>query len=437
MAKLIPGKNDLATLHPEIAAEADGWDPSMVLPRSGKKFSWKCEKGHAWDTTPDKRIGSGRGCPYCANKKVWIGFNDLKTFFPDLAAEADGWDPVTVTWGSNQKKSWKCEKGHKWTASVGDRTGSRKTGCPYCSNNKVWVGFNDLKTKYPEIAKEAHRWDPESVAAQSNKKRFWKCEKGHLYETTPSNRTGVNKAGCPYCSNQKVLVGFNDLKTRFPEIAKEAHGWDPSKVMPFSQKEFSWKCQKGHIYKAHPSNRVGGKSGCPYCSNQKVLVGFNDLKTRFPDVAAEANGWDPETVTAGANQKKPWRCKEGHTWTAIVASRTGSQSCGCPKCAEYGYNPGKPAWFYLMKRSGEQQFGITNFLDQRLKTHARDGWQKIESTGPHDGQKVFETEQKLRQWLKVKIGLVPDKRENWYTSKMEVHSLAELKEKTGIETSIF
>ena len=25
----------------------------------------------------------------------------------------------------------------------------------------------------------------------------------------------------------------------------------------------------------------------------------------------------------------------------------------------------------------------------------------------------------------------------WYTSKMEVHSLAELKEKSGIETSIF
>ena len=31
MAKLVVGINDLATLHPEIAAEADGWDPSIVL----------------------------------------------------------------------------------------------------------------------------------------------------------------------------------------------------------------------------------------------------------------------------------------------------------------------------------------------------------------------------------------------------------------------
>ena len=30
-----------------------------------------------------------------------------------------------------------------------------------------------------------------------------------------------------------------------------------------------------------------------------------------------------------------------------------------------------------------------------------------------------------------------DKKEDWSTSKMEVHSLAELKERSGIETSIF
>ena len=30
MAKLVVGINDLATLHHEVAAEADGWDPSTV-----------------------------------------------------------------------------------------------------------------------------------------------------------------------------------------------------------------------------------------------------------------------------------------------------------------------------------------------------------------------------------------------------------------------
>ena len=42
-----------------------------------------------------------------------------------------------------------------------------------------------------------------------------------------------------------------------------------------------------------------------------------------------------------------------------------------------------------------------------------------------------------KQWLKEELGLIPDKKENWYTSKMEVQSCPELKEKSGIETSIF
>ena len=90
-----------------------------------------------------------------------------------------------------------------------------------------------------------------------------------------------------------------------------------------------------------------------------------------------------------------------------------------------------------MKRSEEQQLGITNFINDRLKVHRSEGWTLIENTGPHPGQEVLDTETLLRQWLKKEIGLVPDKRENWYTSNLEVKSLAELKERSGIETSIF
>ena len=90
-----------------------------------------------------------------------------------------------------------------------------------------------------------------------------------------------------------------------------------------------------------------------------------------------------------------------------------------------------------MKREGEQQSGITNFLLDRIEFHSRFSWVEVETTGPHDGAKVLDTENKLKQWLRKEIGLVPDKQENWYTSNLEVHSLAELKEKSGIETSIF
>ena len=62
---------------------------------------------------------------------------------------------------------------------------------------------------------------------------------------------------------------------------------------------------------------------------------------------------------------------------------------------------------------------------------------ELKRTGPHDGYEVKETEKRLKKWLKKEIGLVPDKQENCFKANQAVHSLAELKERSGIETSIF
>ena len=437
LSKLKKGINDLATLFPEVALEADGWDPSDFLSGSHKIMSWKCEKNHKWNAKIGNRIHRKNGCPYCSNRKAWTGFNDLETKFPEIAKEADGWDPSKVVSGSNKKFSWKCKEGHTWEASVSNRT-SKGSGCPYCSMQKVWTGFNDLETKFPEIAKEADGWDPSKVLAGSHTKLSWKCKEGHTFKTEPRYRTSTERRGCPYCSNRKAWTGFNDLETKFPEIAKEANGWDPSKVLGGSRTKLSWKCKEGHTWNERLDSRVyKNKSGCPYCSNRKLLIGFNDLETKFPEIAKEANGWDPSKFIAGhGHQKMSWKCKEGHVWETRCEKRT-SRGQGCPICADFGFNTEKPAWFYLMKREGEQQLGITNDRKERLRQHARFGWVEVDITGPHNGKLVEETESALKKWLKKEIGLVPDKRENWYTSNLEVKSLAELKEKSGIETSIF
>ena len=208
-----------------------------------------------------------------------------------------------------------------------------------------------------------------------------------------------------------------------------------------TQKVLPWQCALGHKWRASVGSRKNGR-GCPFCSNRKVLKGFNDLKTKFPEIAKEADGWDPSTITAGSHKIMLWKCNKGHVFKTSPNNRTGGET-GCRICAERGFNPEKPAWFYLMVRPGEQQFGITNVLEDRLKTHQKEGWKKItlngqnQISGPHDGYEVEETEKKLKRWLRKEIGLVKGTTENWYTSKMEVHSLAELKEKSGIETSIF
>jgi hypothetical protein len=102
------------------------------------------------------------GCAVCAGKQVQKGLNDLLTTHPQISLEATGWDPAEVTAGSSKKKTWECENGHQWKASVSDRTTGH--GCPICSGKKVLAGFNDLGTTNPEIALQAYRWDPKKVS---------------------------------------------------------------------------------------------------------------------------------------------------------------------------------------------------------------------------------------------------------------------------------
>jgi hypothetical protein len=69
-----------------------------------------------------------------------------------------------------------------------------------------------------------------------------------------------------------------------------------------------WKCPIGHIYKSTPGSRALEGHGCPYCSGHQFLKGFNDLATRHPEIAAEADGWDPSLFGRGSTKKMNWLC---------------------------------------------------------------------------------------------------------------------------------
>ena len=360
-----------------------------------------------------------------------VGSTDLKTLFPEVAAEADGWDPSAFSAQSNKRMPWVCAKGHRWETSVCNRTG-RGSKCPYCSGKKAIKGENDLQTLFPELAKQADGWDPSELLPQSNKKVGWKCDLGHRWEASVDSR---RNHGCPYCAGNKPLLGFNTFLDRFPEIAKQAEGWDPGTVTYSSKKKQRWKCDLGHTWEAPPYSRQ--ERGCPVCAGKTILQGFNDLLSQFPEVAKEADGWDPATTHAGAHAKKPWVCSEGHKWVAIVKDRTGEGKTCCPFCAEHGFNRDKDAWIYLMERPGEQQIGITNDLETRIKTHQGRGWNLMETVGPIYGDIAYKTERTFKDWLKKEIGTVKGTTENWVTSVMEVRSLADLKARSGVETDLF
>ena len=112
----------------------------------------------------------------------------------------------------------------------------------------------------------------------------------------------------------------------------------PEAVSAYSNRRVWWLCDKGHSFCAVIAHRVNRESDCPYCTNRKVLPGFNDLETKEPVIASQwhptLNGsFTPQQVTPGSSRKAWWLCENGHAWKSVISSRTGKQRCGCPVCA--------------------------------------------------------------------------------------------------------
>ena len=324
-------KLPLSKTHPKLAKELVGANATEISRWSKEKYSWKCSKGHCWEASPESRTHLNSGCPYCAGSKAIPGENDLRTIFPEVAAQADGWDPSKESAFSGKKQKWKCELGHIWESTISNRT-KRGDGCTVCSGRKLMVGVNDFQTRYPELAKELIDKDPSSFVVGKQKLK-WKCKFGHTWTALVGNRV-FHLQGCPVCTNKKILLGFNDFKTTHPELAKELVEGDPSTFTHGTNKSFRWKCKLGHIYSASPGHRTSEKkTGCPICSGKQILIGFNDFLSTNPEEAARLINADPKTFTKGSNKYFTWSCNLGHTWKATTNTVIRSSNSACPYCA--------------------------------------------------------------------------------------------------------
>lgn len=178
------------------------------------------------------------------------------------------------------------------------------------------------------------------ITVGSGKRVWWVCNKNHEWDAPVNNRARTNGTGCPFCAGKRAIPGETDLLTRYPFIADQWHPTlngvlMPSDVLPKSHKRVWWICSKEHIWDAVVSSRVSG-TGCPVCSNKKVLAGFNDLSTLHPGIAKD---WHPtlngdlkaEDVVPNSHTVVWWVCDSGHVWDAVVYSRVAGN--GCPVCA--------------------------------------------------------------------------------------------------------
>lgn len=263
----------------------EGFDPNLLGTHSNKKVWWICNKGHHYESSPDYRM-RGENCPYCSNRRVLVGENDLQTTNPELI---DEWDfeannpllPTMIVPGSSKKVHWICKNcGNKWVVSVLSRATRRHTGCPVCGRLK-----RAENRHFSELAKRGGITDPELLKDFDYEKNapltpndftpstssyvFWKCHVcGHEWKAKVNNRD--NGRGCPLCSNKIVVKGKNDLATTNPDLAKEWHkikngDLKPTDVTRGTGKKVWWFCPRGHEYQATVLHRTNGGTGCPIC----------------------------------------------------------------------------------------------------------------------------------------------------------------------------
>lgn len=155
----------------------------------------------------------------------------------------------------------------------------RSIGCPIC-NHKITKKTNDeaLDICCQELMEY---WDfdknvginPNNFTRASEFAVFWKCNKEHSFKSKIKDIVisykNKNRFSCPYCENKKVLVGYNDLWTTHPDVAKSLKNPDDGYKYTFgSGVKVEWKCPHCNSINIDYVQHLTSKGGkCKFCSD--------------------------------------------------------------------------------------------------------------------------------------------------------------------------
>ena len=430
---IVAGRNDVATTNPEVLKQWDwgknskeGIFPTNYASGSPKKVWWVCENGHSYLREIGRQVAGDSGCPECQKSKgtsyseqyLYICFSEIfekvynrykinnievDIFIEDLniGIEYDGFYAHTQRGHQKNKDKKKRENLISMGVNYISIRELKPRSKPYGFIEKTIYGYDyshnsknksnviilnkiinliiqDINKQYfknyifkvpifevmndkinsnlkkydyeKSLAYKHHEllkyWDyeknivkPEQVYAGSDKYVWWRCEEGHSYYSSVANR--VSGYACPYCSNQKVLEGYNDMATTRPDMLKiwdyEKNTVKPTEITAASGKKYWWVCEHGHSWEA-TANHISKGRGCPYCANKRVWRGFNDLASQNPELAAEfdieKNGITPNKVLYGGYIEYWWRCEKEHCFKLSIRDRVlkSGKISSCPIC---------------------------------------------------------------------------------------------------------
>ena len=212
---------------------------------------------------------------------------------------------------------------------------------------------------------------PNLVTSGSHHNVYWKCEKQHIYMRTI--REQVKNGECPICKHKKLLSGFNDVETLYPELSsffnEQKNNEKLNQILFNTYKKYWWKYSCGHeIF--NTIDFMLNNIECPICTtievikkhkprkeikSSKIFTGVNDFATCQPNLLKEwdyeNNNLDPNKIGEFSNKKANWICSRcGNRFQQIISRR--SNGSGCPKCnSEKNTSFGEQILFYYLLKS--------------------------------------------------------------------------------------
>lgn len=233
---------------------------STVYKHSHNVLEWRCAEGHQWKSTPTN-ILQGNWCARCKRiSKQANYFSYLKEY-----ARSKGGDCLSNEFiRSIDKLLWQCRYGHKWEATS-TQVVVEQRWCRLC-------GYERQKDTLANMQELARRKGGECLSIfyeNANEKLRWKCEKGHIWDATPTNiKWG---SWCPCCAFN--IPNIEKMKTE----AQARGGNCLSKEYINTRTKLQWICKLGHTWMATPNSILSRKSWCPQCA---ILASCRNDKVR-------------------------------------------------------------------------------------------------------------------------------------------------------------
>ena len=148
------------------------------------------------------------------------------------------------------------------------------------------------------------------------------------------------------------MLTYDEFHDRLSSVHGNIIAIDPYIGM---NKRIRFQCSKGHVWYADPHNVLRG-SGCPYCADKALLIGYNDLWTARPDIAKLLkNPEDGYKYTKASHAKVDFVCPECGKIVAKRINDVYNKRFSCPRCSDGISYPNKFARCFL------EQLPIENY----------------------------------------------------------------------------